>query len=100
VLSRDPVCQECQDAMSTVADHLMPWKDQPDPTGYALDPDNCRGVCKPCHDRKSGGEAHRRPSPAGDAQARGGSNLEGRGAANRRVSQARVPSKFEGGGIP
>jgi 5-methylcytosine-specific restriction protein A len=59
VLSRDPLCklqttdkckQHCGDE-STVADHI---RDHKGDTKLFYDRENLRGVCKPCHDRKTG----------------------------------------------
>lgn len=51
ILRRDPVCKECHRQMSSVADHV---KDHRGDWKLFLDPNNVRGVCKPCHDRKTG----------------------------------------------
>lgn len=62
VLARDPVCTECWAELSSVADHhpterrdlvLMGVPDPDDP-GYL------RGVCRGCHNRKSGQSRPRR----------------------------------------
>lgn len=54
VLLRDPICAECQRAVSTVADHHP--VNRRDLQSAGLDPDDPRrgrGVCKPCHDRST-----------------------------------------------
>jgi 5-methylcytosine-specific restriction protein A len=59
ILARDPLCklqitdlckQHGGDA-STVADHIRDHKGDP---ALFFEPTNLRGVCKPCHDRKTG----------------------------------------------
>jgi 5-methylcytosine-specific restriction enzyme A len=52
VLRRDPVCQDCQDALSTVADHIIPILQG----GSRLDPSNGQGLCVACHNRKTARE--------------------------------------------
>jgi len=53
ILERDPVCKHCHNALSTEADHILTWWNQPDPYAYALDPRNGQGLCKVCHNQKS-----------------------------------------------
>jgi 5-methylcytosine-specific restriction enzyme A len=53
VLSRDPICKVCDDALSTQVDHIVPLSQGGDP--YALD--GLQGICVPCHARKSGQES-------------------------------------------
>lgn len=51
ILRRDPVCMECKRRASTIADHKI------DHRGDLIlfwDPNNIRGICKPCHDIKTG----------------------------------------------
>ena len=54
ILARDPVCQLCLRALSTVADH---WPtSRRDLVALGLDPDDPiygRGLCKRCHDRET-----------------------------------------------
>lgn len=51
ILRRDPVCTACGTAPSTVADHI---KDHRGDLKLFYSPENVRGVCKPCHDKKTG----------------------------------------------
>jgi len=60
ILARDPLCklqitelckQHGGDG-TTVADHIRDHKGDP---ALFFDPKNLRGVCKPCHDKKTGG---------------------------------------------
>ncbi len=50
ILDRDPVCTICHAALSQVVDHIEAVADAPH---RRLDPDNLRGLCKPCHDRRT-----------------------------------------------
>src|ERR1700756_1909496 len=54
ILQRDPICKRCNRAPSTVADHIYPhkgdWK-------LFTNLNNLMGVCKPCHDEKTGRES-------------------------------------------
>jgi 5-methylcytosine-specific restriction protein A len=55
VLAADPVCVECRQRWSTVADH---WpRSRRELIDAGLDPNDPRygrGLCKPCHDRSTG----------------------------------------------
>jgi 5-methylcytosine-specific restriction endonuclease McrA len=53
VLSRDPICQVCDNELSTQVDHIKPLSQGGDP--YALD--GLQGICVPCHAVKSGRES-------------------------------------------
>lgn len=51
VLARDPVCVECRQAWSTVADHWPLSRRELEAAGLDPDnPDHGRGLCKACHD--------------------------------------------------
>jgi hypothetical protein len=60
ILRRDPVCVECHRAPSAVADHIA---DHEGNLELFFDEKNVRGICKACHDRKTGMEHgfHRKP---------------------------------------
>lgn len=65
VLRRDPVCVECHRKASTVADHK---EDHRGNIFRFYDITNLRGVCKKCHDEKTGKEhgiGNREPSKPG-----------------------------------
>lgn len=49
VLQRDPICKVCDDALSVIADHIIPGDDHR--------PENLQGICKRCHDAKTQAEA-------------------------------------------
>lgn len=56
----DPYCEPCRAntgrlTLATIADHLIRWQEG----GAQLDKHNIMGMCKRCHDRKSGMERHR-----------------------------------------
>ena len=54
VLARDPICVLCLAAHSTVADHYPQSRRERLDLGLDPDdPDNGRGLCKPCHDRET-----------------------------------------------
>lgn len=57
ILRRDPLCKLCKDQErprpSGVADHIHDHKGDP---RLFYDPNNLRGVCKPCHDERTGNE--------------------------------------------
>ena len=69
VLDRDPICVLCRAAWATVADHHpLSRKQLVDQDLDPNDPNNGRGLCKPCHDRETarhqpGGWAVRGISP-------------------------------------
>lgn len=55
VLARDPICVECLAARATVADHHPhERRDLIDMGKDPNDPTFGRGLCKACHDRKTG----------------------------------------------
>lgn len=62
ILNRDPICVECNKRAAVIADHVVDhrgdWK-------LFSDPDNIRGICKPCHDKKTGSQhgTNRKPEP-------------------------------------
>ena len=51
ILARDPICVVCERSPATVADHK---KDHKGDISLFYDPENLRGVCKECHDKKTG----------------------------------------------
>jgi 5-methylcytosine-specific restriction endonuclease McrA len=51
VLSRDPICVLCDNAISTDVDHIVPLIEGGDE--YAMS--NLRGLCGPCHWRRHAG---------------------------------------------
>jgi 5-methylcytosine-specific restriction protein A len=51
ILERDPVCTVCEAAPSTQVDHRIPKHRGGDDSDG-----NLRGVCRRCHDRKTGQE--------------------------------------------
>ncbi len=53
ILARDPICKVCDRAPSKVADHIRDHKGN---NNLFFDRNNLRGVCKPCHDSKTGKE--------------------------------------------
>ena len=61
-LRRDIICVVCKRAPSEVADHI---KDHRGDEKLFWDPNNLRGVCKPCHDEKTGSQhgPNRKPKP-------------------------------------
>lgn len=65
-LSENPLCVVCKAsgivAAATVSDHIQPVRQGGDPWDWS----NRQGLCKTCHNQKSGREAHsRRSSRAG-----------------------------------
>ncbi|MCA0314237.1 MAG: HNH endonuclease [Candidatus Melainabacteria bacterium] len=52
ILARDPICKACRKVASKEADHIIALSDG----GEALDPDNCQGLCKSCHSKKTAKE--------------------------------------------
>lgn len=65
VMRRDPICKECNRNASTIADHKVDHRG--DPVKF-FDPKNLRGVCKDCHDVKTGamhGSGDRQPDKQG-----------------------------------
>ncbi len=62
VLRRDPICKVCNRNPSKVADHV---KDHRGNEKLFYDPKNLQGVCKDCHDQKTGsmhGKGDRKPA--------------------------------------
>jgi 5-methylcytosine-specific restriction protein A len=53
VLRRDPVCCECKRQPSNVADHII---DHRGDLKLFWDINNLQGLCKECHDRKTGSQ--------------------------------------------
>lgn len=51
ILRRDPICRVCGRAASTVADHVKDHRGNP---VLFYDAKNLQGICKPCHDGKTG----------------------------------------------
>ena len=51
VLRRDPICVACKRNASTIADHIKDHRGNP---VLFYDIKNLRGLCKPCHDEKTG----------------------------------------------
>jgi 5-methylcytosine-specific restriction protein A len=51
IIYRDPVCKICNHNPSTVADHKQDHKGNEQ---LFFDPTNLQGICKPCHDFKTG----------------------------------------------
>lgn len=51
VLRRDPICKKCNHNASMVVDHV---KDHRGDVKLFFDLNNLRGVCKDCHDEKTG----------------------------------------------
>ena len=49
ILERDPICKVCDNALSTIADHIVPGDDH----SY----ENLQGICDPCHREKTQREA-------------------------------------------
>jgi len=63
ILRRDPICKVCNHNPSTIADHITDHRG--DETLF-FDPANLRGICKPCHDFKTGsthGGQRKNPGP-------------------------------------
>lgn len=59
-LLRNPLCVSCLEqgltAEAKVTDHIIPHKGDRE---LFWNPRNWQALCKPCHDRKSGEEAHK-----------------------------------------
>ena len=57
-IEQSPICEECQrrgiTTLAQVVDHIVPINEG----GARLDMDNLQSLCNPCHNRKSGQEAH------------------------------------------
>lgn len=51
ILRRDPICTKCNRNPSTVADHIHDHKGD---LQLFYDVNNLHGLCKPCHDEKTG----------------------------------------------
>ncbi len=55
VLARDPICKVCDEATSTIADHIVPLDpSRPWEGDWSLD--NGQGVCQACHNAKTARE--------------------------------------------
>lgn len=52
-LRKHPVCNICHRVASTIADHIKPHKGV---WALFIDPNNLQGICKGCHDIKTGNE--------------------------------------------
>jgi 5-methylcytosine-specific restriction protein A len=63
VLRRDPMCIECHEALSCRVDHIKPKRMFPE---LALDEDNLRGMCEPCHNKRSAQQYNHHASPVGE----------------------------------
>jgi 5-methylcytosine-specific restriction protein A len=50
-LRRDPICTECRRAPSDTVDHITDHRGN---LQRFFDPLNLRGVCGPCHNKKTG----------------------------------------------
>ena len=53
ILSRNPVCVACNNAVATDVDHIVPLRDG----GARLDGANLQPLCRECHSRKTANEA-------------------------------------------
>ena len=56
VLERDVVCQlqfDCCQGQAIEVDHILGVAELGNRHPYLDDPDNCRGVCRPCHARRT-----------------------------------------------
>ncbi|GAB0481680.1 hypothetical protein KML24007_04260 [Alistipes indistinctus] len=57
-LEQSPLCEECQrkgiTTLAQMVDHVVPINQG----GAKLDMENLQSLCNPCHNRKSGQEAH------------------------------------------
>lgn len=57
-IEQSPLCEECQrkgiTTLAQVVDHIKPINEG----GAKLDMANLQSLCNPCHNRKSGQEAH------------------------------------------
>ena len=51
IIRRDPLCKICNRNASTIADHI---RDHRGNLTLFWDPNNLQGICKPCHDKKTG----------------------------------------------
>lgn len=60
VLHRDPICKKCGRRASAVADHIKDHKGDPK---LFFDLNNLQGLCKPCHDEKTGLTSHEGCTP-------------------------------------
>lgn len=64
VLHRFPICNICHRRPSTIADHIKDHKGNVE-LFYSLE--NLQGVCKHCHDEKTGQTSHEGCTPADKA---------------------------------
>jgi 5-methylcytosine-specific restriction enzyme A len=58
--NREPICRKCGRAKTEVIDHIIDHKGNPE---LFYDPDNLQGLCKPCHDAKTGATSHGQGKP-------------------------------------
>lgn len=63
VLKEEPVCRVCGVNPSTQVDHLLPVAEG----GSFFARDNCRGICRSCHAKKSSSEGGRGKKRKGEA---------------------------------
>ena len=60
VLFRDPICKRCNQASSTICDHVINARQYVSKHGrdlsYFFDENNLQGICQPCHDAKTAKE--------------------------------------------
>jgi 5-methylcytosine-specific restriction protein A len=55
-LSSAPICEECNDALATDVDHVVPIEDGGDPWAMS----NLSSTCKPCHSKITNREVRER----------------------------------------
>ena len=55
-LRRHPICADCQRAPAWEVHHVKPLADFPE---LKFDEDNLRGLCKPCHNRRTARERNK-----------------------------------------
>jgi 5-methylcytosine-specific restriction protein A len=60
ILARDPFCEMCQQALSTIVHHIIAARKYINQHGgdesSFYDQENLQGVCKPCHDQHTAKE--------------------------------------------
>lgn len=54
IIARDPLCRDCNKAISTHVDHVNGFESVADPMAY--EPSNLQGLCESCHNRKTAKE--------------------------------------------